>query len=464
MVVIDDPKNPLIATEMKEAYVGEGVMTNSGEFNGISSLSAIEKIADYFESKKLGKRSTQYRLRDWLISRQRYWGAPIPIIYCGKCGTVAVPEKDLPVRLPKDVEFRPTGESPLKFANDFVNVKCPKCGGAATREIDTMDTFVDSSWYYLRYITPKTDDRPFDTATVDKWLPVDQYIGGVEHAILHLLYSRFITKFLHDERCVGFDEPFRNLFTQGMITKNGIKMSKSKGNTVSPDDLINEYGADTVRLYTLFIGPPEKDAEWSDKGVEGAFRFLGRVWRLVETTRNSKAAPSASGELSKEEASLKRKIHLTIKKVTNDLEGGFHFNTVISSIMELVNESYDLIGKNADAVRSPVLHESVQTIISLLAPFVPHVSEEMWQMIGKKSSIFRSSWPVFDQSATVEDVITIPVQINGKLRTKVEVSPDIKDEALKEIVLADPKVKTWTGAGPIKKFIIVPKKLVNIVS
>ncbi len=462
-LVIDDPKNPLNVADMKEAYVEEGVMVNSGEFNGISSSVAMEKVADYFEAKKFGRRSTQYKLRDWLISRQRYWGAPIPIIYCDKCGTVAVPEKDLPVRLPHDVEFRPTGESPLKFAKDFVSAKCPKCGGAATRETDTMDTFVDSSWYYLRYITPKTSDRPFDTATVDKWLPVDQYIGGVEHAILHLLYSRFVTKFLHDIGCVGFDEPFKNLFTQGMITKNGVKMSKSKGNTVSPDDLINEYGADTVRLYTLFIGPPEKDAEWSDKGVEGAFRFLGRVWRLVESVRKSGVVPVTSENLSKEEISLKRKMHLTIKKVTGDLEGGFHFNTVISSIMELVNESYDLMGKNINAIGSAVMHESVETIITLLAPFVPHISEEMWQMIGKKNSIFRSPWPEFDKDAIVEDIITIPVQINGKLRTKVEVPLDIKDEALKEMVLADPKVKTWIGAGAIKKFIIVPKKLVNIV-
>lgn len=461
-VVIDDPKDPLDSAAMKEAYTGEGVMVNSADFNGISSTEAIERIADYFEKKKFGHRATQYKLRDWLISRQRYWGAPIPIVYCDKCGTVPVPEKDLPVLLPHDVEFRPTGESPLKFAKEFVNAKCPKCSGPARRETDTMDTFVDSSWYYLRYITPKIDDKPFDTATVNAWLPVDQYIGGVEHAILHLLYSRFITKFLHDIGRVGFDEPFKNLFTQGMITKNGIKMSKSKGNTVSPDDLIDEYGADTVRLYTLFIGPPEKDAEWSDRGVEGAFRFLGRVWRLVEKVRSSKAEGSKS-VLSPEEAGLKRKIHQTIKKVTEDLDGGFHFNTAISSIMELVNESYDLVGKSDSACACATLHEAVDSIVMLLAPFVPHIAEEMWQLLGKPSSIFRSTWPSFDKNAMVEDVITIPVQVNGKLRSKVEVPFDIKEEKLKEMVLADPKVQAWTGGNPVKKFIVVPKKLVNIV-
>lgn len=462
-VVIDDPASPLDARTMKEAYTAEGIMANSGQFNGMPSEKAMEKIADYFEEKGLGRRSTKYKLRDWLISRQRYWGAPIPIIYCDKCGTVPVPDKDLPVLLPGNVEFRPTGESPLKAAKEFVNTICPCCGGPAARETDTMDTFVDSSWYYLRYITPGTKDKPFDTAAVNKWLPVDQYIGGVEHAILHLLYSRFITKFLHDIGSVGFDEPFKNLFTQGMITKNGVKMSKSKGNTVSPDALIGEYGADTVRLYTLFIGPPEKDAEWSDRGVEGAFRFLGRVWRLVEKVRLSGVKAHPEAKLSQEEAGLKRKIHRTIKKVTDDLDGGFHFNTAISSIMELVNESYDLIGKDENACGSAVLREAAESVIILLAPFVSHISEEMWQLIGKKKSIFRSSWPRFDKDVMVEDRITIPVQINGKLRSTVEVPLDIKEEALRELVLADPKVIKWTAGNAIKKFIVVPKKLVNIV-
>jgi len=472
VVVIDDLKNPLDAATMKEAHVGEGVMANSAQFNGMPSGEAVERIADHFEEKKFGKRAVQYKLRDWLISRQRYWGAPIPIVYCEKCGIVPVPEKDLPVFLPHDVEFRPTGESPLKFSKEFVNTACPKCGLAATRETDTMDTFVDSSWYYLRYITPKLGDKPFDKVIVDKWLPVDQYIGGVEHAILHLLYSRFITKFLHDIGWVGFDEPFRNLFTQGMITKNGVKMSKSKGNTVSPDDLIDAYGADTVRLYTLFIGPPEKDAEWSDRGVEGAYRFLGRVWRLVEkvtshkpqATSHKPQATSHQSQATEEERALRRKTHQAIKKVTEDLDGGFHFNTAVSAVMELVNQAYDVVAlAESGRCGTEALKEAVESAVMLLAPFVPHVSEEMWQSLGKKSSIFRCPWPLYDTALIVADVISIPVQINGKLRSKVDVPVDIQEGTLKEAVLADPKVRTWIKDGPIKKFIIVPKKLVNIV-
>ncbi|MFA5499839.1 MAG: leucine--tRNA ligase [Candidatus Omnitrophota bacterium] len=473
-VVIDDPKKPLDAKTMKEAHIGEGVMANSDRFNGISSETAIGKIADYFEEKKMGKRSIQYKLRDWLISRQRFWGAPIPVIYCSRCGTLTVPEKDLPVLLPKNVEFRPTGESPLKSSEQFVNTKCPKCGGPATRETDTMDTFVDSSWYFLRYITPHLKDRPFDTELVNKWLPVDQYIGGVEHAILHLLYSRFITKFLYDIKWVGFDEPFKNLFTQGMIIKDGAKMSKSKGNVVSPDKLIADYGADTVRLYTLFIGPPEKDAEWSDRGVEGAYRFLGRVWRLVEKCQGVKVSKCQGSESpGKEEEALKRKTHLTIKKVTEDFDGGFHFNTAISSIMELVNEAYDYLGKQetkrqrdketGNKSQDTVLNEAVEAVIMLLAPFVPHMCEELWSMIGKENSIFKASWPSYDKSAIVEEVITMVIQINGKVRSKIEVPFDINDEELKKKALSDPKIKELSANRAIKSFIVVPKKLVNVV-
>jgi leucyl-tRNA synthetase len=333
------------------AYEGDGVMVNSAQFNGMSNRQAMDKIADFMEEKGIGKRSVQYKLRDWLISRQRYWGAPIPIIHCDKCGVVPVPEKDLPVLLPEDVKFKPHGESPLKHSKKFMNAGCPRCKGKAAREIDTMDTFVDSSWYYLRYISPGLKGKPFDKEDVDRWLPVDQYIGGVEHAILHLLYSRFITKVFFDAGFIGFKEPFRNLFTQGMIIKNGAKMSKSKGNVVSPDRLIKSYGADTVRLYTLFIGPPEKDAEWSDRGLEGAYRFLGRVWRLAEQTSTSLRAPTESGRSNLNEIAssgrsfgpprndgsgdkaLQRKTHQTIYKVTNDLDKGFHFNTAISAIM-----------------------------------------------------------------------------------------------------------------------------------
>jgi leucyl-tRNA synthetase len=476
---IDGPKKPLDAATMKEAHVGEGVMVNSAQFNGMRSEQAIGRIADYFEEMKFGKRSVQYKLRDWLISRQRYWGAPIPVVDCAKCGAVAVPEKDLPVLLPKDVEFRPTGESPLKFSEKFVNTKCPKCGAAAKRETDTMDTFVDSSWYYLRYITPRLDDRPFDTAAVNRWLPVDQYIGGVEHAILHLLYSRFITKFLYDIKWVGFEEPFARLFTQGMIIKDGAKMSKSKGNVVSPDSLIASYGADTVRLYTLFIGPPEKDAEWSDRGVEGAYRFLGRVWRLVERVKSSslrgREAPEAiskngiaSAPTAPRNDILKRKTHQTIKKVTEDFENGFHFNTAISSVMELVNECYDFLSNDErrttnDENSQHVLNEAIEIIIMLLAPFVPHISEELWSVIGKKKSVFKAAWPSYDKSAIAEKVITMVIQVNGRLRSKVEVPFDISESALKEKVLCDPKVKELSAGKTLKTFIVVPRKLVNVV-
>lgn len=463
-VVIDDPKKSLDPVTMKEAYTGEGVMVNSGKFNGIPSEKAIEDIAGYFEENKFGKRAVQYKLRDWLISRQRYWGAPIPMIYCPKCGTVPVPEKDLPVLLPDNVEFRPTGESPLKFSKDFVSVKCPKCAGAASRETDTMDTFVDSSWYYLRYITPRLKDKPFDTKTVNEWLPVDQYIGGIEHAILHLLYSRFITKFLSDIGAVGFDEPFKNLFTQGMIIKDGAKMSKSKGNVVSPDKLIESYGADTVRLYTLFIGPPEKDAEWSDRGAEGSYRFLGRVWRLVEKVVSSKPQIATKNKLSKEEELLRRKTHQTIKKVTEDLEGGFHFNTAISAIMELVNSAYDLAGslENVTDV-SPVLRDAAENIVLLLSPFVPHVAEEMWSMLGNKESVLKANWPSYDNAAISEPVVTIPIQVNGKLRSRIDVPAEIKEDALKKLVLLDEKVKPHIAGKAVRDVIIVPKRLANIV-
>lgn len=463
-VVIDDPKASLDAATMKEAYVGEGVMVNSEKFDGIDSREAIKKIGLFFEGNKWGKRTIQYRLRDWLISRQRYWGAPIPIVYCQKCGTVAVPEKDLPVLLPENVEFRPTGESPLKFAKDFVNAKCPTCGGPATRETDTMDTFVDSSWYYLRYITPHLNDKPFDTGLVNKWLPVDQYIGGIEHAILHLLYSRFITKFFYDIKVTGFDEPFKNLFTQGMIIKDGAKMSKSKGNVVSPDKLIADYGADTVRLYTLFIGPPEKDAEWSDRGVEGAYKFLGRVWRLIERGSALQVTGNGDEKSKKQIDDLKCKTHQTIKKVTDDLDGGFHFNTAISAIMELVNEIYEVLGSgNQSPAAKDAVVEAIKSVVMLLSPFVPHIGEEMWRSLGKTESIFKCKWPLYDKNAIVEKVVTIAIQINGKLRSKIEVNADMNNADLKAAVLSDPKIKTWVGEKAIKDFIIVPKKLVNIV-
>ena len=442
------------------AYEDNGKMINSGEFNGLSNRDAVEKIAIFMERNKIGKRTIQYRLRDWLISRQRYWGAPIPIIYCDKCGTVAVPEKDLPVLLPENVKFKPDGKSPLKESKKFVYTKCPKCLGKAIREIDTMDTFVDSSWYFLRYISPRLKDKPFKKEDVNNWLPVDQYIGGVEHAILHLLYSRFITKVLSDMDLMSFDEPFKRLFTQGMIIKDGAKMSKSKGNVVSPDELIEKYGADTIRLYTLFIGPPEKDAEWSDRGVEGAYRFLGRVWRMAGGLKESEEATESGGEdLNKK---LTRKMHQTIKKVTDDIEKGFHFNTAISGVMELVNEVY--ISANNTKVDKDVLKEAVKAVIMLLSPFVPHIAEELWQKLGEKKSLLKTPWPVYDEKLILEESVMIPIQINGKMRSKINVPLGAKDEVLKEKALADKKVETHLKNLTIKKWVIIPNKLINIVA
>jgi leucyl-tRNA synthetase len=454
-IVIDNPSNPLDPCQMKSAYIEDGEMVNSGKFNGLNNKEAMEKIADWMQSQHTGKRSVHYKLRDWLISRQRYWGAPIPVIYCNDCGIVTVPVKELPVILPEKVNFKPCGASPLTGAKEFIEAKCPKCSGPARRETDTMDTFVDSSWYFLRYLSPDESSIPFEKKLVDKWLPVDQYIGGVEHAILHLLYSRFITRVLADMGYLGFKEPFRSLFTQGMIIKDGVKMSKSKGNVVSPDKLISDYGADTVRLYTLFIGPPEKDAEWNDRAVEGAYRFLGRTWRLVERVLTLKGAEKT---LNTDDRGLERKIHQTVKKVTMDIEGDFKFNTAISAIMELVNTTYSAIENNCIYYAE----EAAEKIVLLLAPFVPHVAEELWQKLGNSPSIFRHQWPGFSEQKVKQEIITMPVMINGKLRSRIEVDESTNQEQIKVIVLNDDKVKGYTGNG-VKKFIVIPKKLVNIV-
>jgi len=458
-VVIDNPKEHLDSAKMDAAYVEDGIMINSAQFNSMPNRGAMEKIADWMEEKKIGRRSVHYRLRDWLISRQRYWGAPIPVIYCKKCGEMVVPEKDLPVLLPEDVEFKPYGQSPLVNSEKFINVKCPKCGAQAKRETDTMDTFVDSSWYYLRYLSAKDNKKPFDAVTVNRWLPVDQYIGGVEHAILHLLYSRFVTKVLYDLKLVDFDEPFARLFTQGMILKDGVKMSKSKGNVVSPDDLIEKYGADTVRLYTLFIGPPEKDAEWNDRGVEGAYRFLKRLYRIADDMVSEKWEALPDEKADKE---LRRITHATIKKVTEDMEKDFHFNTAISSAMELVNQIYLTVGTGKKRI-SPEIEEAVKAVIILLSPFVPHTSEELWHKIGRSGSVFKTEWPAFDARALKRDEVEIVVQVNGKVRSRMMVSVDVGEEALKGTILNDNDIKRWLENKAVKKFIVVPGKLVNIV-
>jgi len=454
-IVIKPSDKNLDSKDMNQAFEEEGTMINSSKFNGLSSQKGKDEVSKFLEGNSSGKRQVQYRLKDWLISRQRYWGAPIPIIYCDRCGVVAVREKDLPVLLPEVVEFKPTGESPLKHCKDFTKVSCPKCKGNARREVDTMDTFVDSSWYFLRYVSVGDDTKAFDRKVVDKWLPVDQYIGGVEHAILHLLYSRFIIKVLFDMQLVGFKEPFGNLFTQGMIVKDGAKMSKSKDNVVNPKKLIEKYGADTVRLYTLFIGPPEKDAEWNDEAVEGAWRFLNRVWRLV----NEKIDSPDKDIDDKLTLQLRRKIHYTIKKVTDDIEGGFHFNTAISCVMELVN----LALNSKSRVDSKVSKEAIEATVVLLSPFVPHIAEELWSILGHKESILYTKWPVCDEKALELQELDIVIQVNGKLRSTIKVRVDIKEEELKDMVLKDEKVKKHILDKKIKKFIIIPNKLVNIV-
>jgi len=451
--------------EMKEAYEEEGVMANSGIFDGLPNKEGIKAVSKYLEEKGWGRACVNYRLRDWLISRQRYWGAPIPILYCAKCGEVPVPEKDLPVMLPRNVAFKPTGQSPLVECPEFLHAVCPICGGPARRETDTMDTFMCSSWYYYRYTSPREDKGPWDKAKVDRWLPVDQYIGGVEHAILHLLYSRFFTKVLNDLDLVGNVEPFTNLLTQGMVTKDGAKMSKSKGNVVSPEDIINTYGADTVRLFILFAAPPERDLEWSDKGVEGCYRFLNRLWRLVmPLTGELAGAPAKVTEnLSGVNKEMRRLTHLTIKRITDDISTRFNFNTAVSAIMELVNGLYQYKEVPASDRNPAVLREAVETLLLLLAPFAPFVAEELWEKMGHNTSIHRENWPGYDPKALIEDEVTIVVQINGRVRDKVVLPKGVSAEDMKARVLEQPRVKQLMEGKTIIKVILVPDKLVNIV-
>lgn len=463
--------------ELTEAYVDDGIMINSGEFDGLSNRDGMEKITDHLAAKNLARRTVHYRLKDWLISRQRYWGAPIPMIHCERCGMVPVPEEDLPVVLPADVDFMPRGDgkSPLATSPEFFHVDCPACGGSAERDTDTMDTFVDSSWYYLRYVSPHDSARPFDPVLADRWLPVDQYIGGIEHAILHLLYSRFIVKFLSDEKLIRFDEPFERLFTQGMINRGGVKMSKRSGNVVNPDPLIDRYGADTVRLYTLFIGPPEKDAEWNDRAVEGAYRFTNRVWRLY--SRHEGILRSTYGtdntinlkSCDKEQIALYRKTQQTIHRVRNDILGGFfHFNTAISSIMELTNEIYLFIEKNEDfragGIESiKIFREAFKNIVVLLAPMAPHLCEELWERMGYPETILKQRFPVADHEYITADTYTLVVMVNGKVRSRIDVERNTDEETLRELALNDQRIQSLIDNKKVKKVIVVPTRLVNIV-
>lgn len=454
--------------EMTCAYEEkEGMLVNSGEFTGMEMHKAMSAIMDKAEAEGFGKRRVNYRLRDWLISRQRYWGAPIPIIYCPHCGEVLVPEDQLPVRLPEDVSFNAGAKSPLATSEEFVHCKCPKCGADATRETDTMDTFLCSSWYYLRYTDAHNDKMPFDKELNNYWGPVDQYIGGIEHAILHLLYSRFFVKVLRDAGLVDYDEPFSNLLTQGMVIKDGAKMSKSLGNVVSPEEILSKYGADTARLFILFAAPPERELEWSDQGVEGSFRFLNRIWRIVqafEAVLAQKVTEYDHSNLSEADKNLRRVLHSSIKKVTNDIETRFNFNTAISTMMELVNALYAY----KEAAKEPnagLVYEAISDLIKMMSPFVPHITEELWRgAIDANSSVHEQSWPECDEEALKVDNVEIVLQVNGKVRGRLTVPAEATKEELEKIAMADANVQAHIGDATVRKVICVPGRLVNIVA
>jgi leucyl-tRNA synthetase len=460
-VVIRPPDGELIAEEMTEAYEEPGTMVASRDFDGTASEEGKEKVCDLLEAEGWGARAVNYRLRDWLVSRQRYWGAPIPIIYCDKCGTVAVPAEQLPVLLPEDLPLAEGGKSPLPLTPSFYETTCPSCGGPARRETDTMDTFVDSSWYYFRYVDPAEAAAPFDKEDVSYWMPVDQYIGGIEHAILHLLYSRFFTKVIHDLGLISFNEPFSDLLCQGMITRDGAKMSKSKGNVVTPGDYIDRLGADTLRLYLLFMGPPELSKDWSDAGVEGSHRFLGRVWRLVYERyipmMQSDGEPE--GPASRHRA-MRSLTHRTIMMVTRDIDQ-FAFNTAVSFIMELVNGIYQYTSQ--DAPDRAVLDEAVSAALQLLAPFAPFISEELWSVIGKEGRVNESPWLAYDEELARPEEVTLIVQVNGKVRDRMTVPADISEEDMKARALAAENAARYLEGKQIRKVIVVPGKLVNIV-
>lgn len=454
--------------EMTCAYEEkEGMLVNSGEFTGMEMHKAMSAIMDKAEAEGFGKRRVNYRLRDWLISRQRYWGAPIPIIYCPHCGEVLVPEDQLPVRLPEDVSFTAGAKSPLATSEEFLHCKCPKCGADATRETDTMDTFLCSSWYYLRYTDAHNDKMPFDKDVNNYWGPVDQYIGGIEHAILHLLYSRFFVKVLRDAGLVDYDEPFSNLLTQGMVIKDGAKMSKSLGNVVSPEEILSKYGADTARLFILFAAPPERELEWSDQGVEGSFRFLNRIWRIVqafEAVLAQKVTEYDHSNLTEADKDLRRVLHNSIKKVTSDIEIRFNFNTAISTMMELVNALY-AYKEAAKEPNSGLIYEAISDLIKMMSPFVPHITEELWRgAIDADSSVHEQSWPECDEEALKVDNVEIVLQVNGKVRGRLTVPAEATKEELEKIAMADANVQAHIGDATVRKVICVPGRLVNIVA
>ena len=465
-VVIQNPENP--SECLNEAYTEEGILINSNEFNGMKNTEAKKAITQKAVDEGFGEFKTQYRLRDWLISRQRYWGAPIPVVYCDKCGIQPVPENHLPVLLPKDVDFTVVGKSPITTSKTFKDTVCPVCGGHATREPDTMDTFICSSWYYLRYADANNDKECFNKDIVNKWLPVDQYVGGIEHAILHLLYSRFFTKALRDCGLLDFDEPFKNLLTQGMVLKDGAKMSKSKGNTVDPDEIFENYGADTARLFILSDSPPARDFDWSDAGVEGCYKFLNRVWRLVAMNADNINVRNCepTGEIrNKDNDNLIRTVHMQIKGITNDITNEFQFNTVISKYRELVNAIYDWQNKKSELndEDKQVLSFAVVSMLKLMSPVAVYLTEEAWHELGGEGSIHDQPWCKWDENLAKSSSITMVVQINGKVKDKIDVDADISKEEMEKSAMASAKVQELIAGKTVVKVIVVPSKLVNIV-
>ncbi len=459
--VVDSDDPEVDVYDLKAAFAAEGTMINSEMFNGMNNKEAIEKIIDYLEEKKIGKKSINYKLRDWLISRQRYWGTPIPMIHCDDCGWVPEKEENLPVLLPADVQFTGKGESPLATSKTFVNTTCPVCGKPAKRELDTMDTFLDSSWYFLRYCDPKNTEAPFGKDKADYWMNVDQYIGGVEHAILHLMYARFFQMALYDLGLVSTEEPFKNLLTQGMVIKDGAKMSKSLGNVVSPKEIIEKYGADTARLFILFAAPPERELDWSDKGVEGSFRFINRVYRMVyDFSQNFSEVPDSYEVKGDADKSMAYWLNYAIKKVSDDIGERFNFNTAISTIMELVNEMYRY---KEGAINPGLYGAAIKDLIIMLAPFVPHVTEEMWEHLGYEGSVHDQTWPEYDEKALVKDTVEIVVQVNGKIKEKLDIAGGLSKEEMEKTVMENEKVKGLIEGKNVVKVIAVPGKLINIV-
>jgi leucyl-tRNA synthetase len=452
-----------------QAYTGDGVKINSGFLDGLTIEEAKRKAIDWLVGKGIGRSTVNYRLRDWGISRQRYWGAPIPILYCETCGMVAEREDRLPVVLPEDVQISGKGGSPLAEVASFVHATCPRCGGRARRDTDTMDTFVESSWYFLRYCSPRYDQGMFERKAAEYWMPVDQYIGGIEHAVLHLLYARFFIKVLRDLGMITLDEPFAALLSQGMVIKDGAKMSKSKGNVVDPDDMIRRFGADATRLFTLFAAPPERDLEWTESGVEGASRFLNRLWRFVSAHAETiRGGGRVAGALTEAGRAFRRTIHETIGRVTTDVERHFHFNTAISAIMELVNALHDFERDSLDGVageeRGALIREAVDVTLRLIGPVAPHFAEELWHGLGHAESLFTQPWPVADASALVKEQVTVVVQVDGKVRSRLTVDVSAPEQAVREQALAEDRIRPWLDGREVTKVVVVPGRLVNIVT